>query len=294
MPELRHLRYFAAVADELNFSRAAQRLHMAQPPLSAAIRQLERELGVELFTRSSREVKLTDAGRAFLRGAQATLAEADRAVRDARSAAAGELGSLRIAYSWSVRFETLPALGRALHASHPRVDLLAQEMWNVDMAPALASGRIDVAISLCPEIAAELDVEPIRREAVVALMPQAHPLAHGGSIELSALAGEEFVLFPRELAPRLHDVFVALYRRAGFEPRLRAESFHAGWDFGILADIGAIALAPASVAAGLPESVVAVAVSEPRDMLETCLVARSDSGSPAVATCRAAARELFA
>ncbi|HEX8856905.1 MAG TPA: LysR family transcriptional regulator, partial [Thermoleophilaceae bacterium] len=92
MPELRHLRYFVAVADELNFSRAAVRLHMAQPPLSAAIRQLERELGVELFTRTSREVRLTDAGRAFLDGARRTLAEADRAVDDAKRTGAGELG----------------------------------------------------------------------------------------------------------------------------------------------------------------------------------------------------------
>jgi DNA-binding transcriptional LysR family regulator len=293
MPELRHLRYFAAVADELNFSRAAQRLHMAQPPLSAAIRQLERELGVELFTRTSREVKLTDAGRVFLLGAQRTLAEADRAVQDARSAAAGELGQLRIAYSWSVRFETLPVLGRALRASHPGIDLLAQEMWNARVAPALASGSIDVAISLCPEIAAELEIEPIRTEPLVALMPAAHPLADAGSISLSSLASEEFVLFPRELAPRLHDVFVAVYRHAGFEPRFRPESFHAGWDLGILGDIAAVALAPASVASGLPETIVAVAVSDPPDTLETCLVSRTDSRSPAVAACLAAARGLF-
>jgi DNA-binding transcriptional LysR family regulator len=293
MPELRHLRYFAAVADELNFSRAARRLHMAQPPLSAAIRQLERELGVELFTRTSREVKLTEAGRAFLPGAQRTLAEADRAVQDARRAAAGELGQLRVAYSWSVRFETLPALGRALRASHPAVDLLAQEMWNARMAPALASGSIDVAISLCPDIAADLDIEPIRREPLVVLMAADHPRARAGSISLSALASEAFVLFARDLAPRLYDMFMAIYRRAGFEPRLRNESFHSGWDFGILADLGVVALAPASVATELPESIVALAVSDPSDTLETCLVSRSDSRSPTVAACRSAARGLF-
>jgi DNA-binding transcriptional LysR family regulator len=293
MPELRHLRYFAAVADELNFSRAARRLHMAQPPLSAAIRQLERELGVELFTRTSREVKLTEAGRAFLPGAQRTLAEADRAVQDARRAAAGELGQLRVAYSWSVRFETLPALGRALRASHPAVDLLAQEMWNARMAPALASGSIDVAISLCPDIAADLDIEPIRREPLVVLMAADHPRARAGSISLSALASEAFVLFARDLAPRLYDMFMAIYRRAGFEPRLRNESFHSGWDFGILADLGVVALAPASVATELPESIVALAVRHPSDTLETCLVSRSDSRSPTVAACRSAARGLF-
>jgi DNA-binding transcriptional LysR family regulator len=150
MPELRHLRYFVAVADELNFSRAAERLHMAQPPLSAAIRQLERELGVELFTRTSREVRLTDAGRAFLDGARRTLAESERAAHEARRAGAGELRRLRIGYSWSVRFETLPAIGRALRAGHPGIDVLTQEMWNVRMAGALADGSIDVAIALCP------------------------------------------------------------------------------------------------------------------------------------------------
>src|SRR5262245_19948828 len=133
MVELRHLRYFIAMAEELNFSRAAQRMHMAQPPLSAAIRQLERDLGVELFFRTTREVTLTDAGRAFLAGAQRTLAEAERAAEDAKRAAAGELGHLRIAYSWSTRFETLPTLGRAFRTSHPDVEVLGQEMWNARM-----------------------------------------------------------------------------------------------------------------------------------------------------------------
>ena len=171
MVELRHLRYFIAVAEELNFSRAAQRMHMAQPPLSAAIRQLERDLGVDLFVRTTREVRLTDAGRAFLQGARRTLADAERAAEDAKRAAAGQLGRLRIAYSWSMRFSTLPALGRAFRASHPDVELLAQEMWNARMPAAFGSGSIDVAISLCPEIAAELELAPVRREGFVALLP---------------------------------------------------------------------------------------------------------------------------
>jgi DNA-binding transcriptional LysR family regulator len=226
VPELRHLRYFAAVAEELNFSRAAERLHMAQPPLSAAIRQLEREVGVDLFTRTTREVKLTDAGRAFLNGARRTLAEADRATEDAKRAAAGELGRLRIGYSWSTRFQTLPALGKAFRAGHPGVEVLTQEMWNAQMAPAFASGTIDVAISLHPEIASELELTPIRKERLIALLPDTHPLADEQAIPLSSLSDWEFVLFPREIAPRLHDAFVAIYRRGGFEPRLRSESFH--------------------------------------------------------------------
>jgi DNA-binding transcriptional LysR family regulator len=283
MVELRHLRYFIAVAEELNFSRAAQRMHMAQPPLSAAIRQLERDLGVDLFVRTTREVKLTDAGRAFLDGARRTLADAERATEDARRAAAGELGRLRLAYSWSTRFETLPALGRAFRTGHPGVELLAQEMWNARMPPAFASGSIDIALSLCPEIAAELELAPIRKERLIALLPEAHPLAREETIPLSALADEEIVLFPRDIAPRLHDAFMGIYRRAGFEPRMRNESFHTGWDLGVLTEIPAAAVAPQTVAGGLPDGIVAVALSEPTDSLETCLVWRSDNSSSVVA-----------
>jgi DNA-binding transcriptional LysR family regulator len=293
MVELRHLRYFIAVAEELNFSRAAERLHMAQPPLSAAIRQLERELGVDLFTRTTREVTLTEAGQAFLEGARRTLADADRAAEDAKRAGAGELGRLRLAYSWSTRFETLPALGRAFRASHPGVELLGQEMWNARMISAFRSGSIDLALSLCPEIAAELELAAIRKERLVALLPEGHPLAGEEAIPLSSLADEEFVLFPREIAPRLHDAFVAIFRRAEFEPQLRNESFHTGWDLGVLVDIPAVAIAPQTVASGLPEGIAAVALSEPTDSLETCLVWRGDERSPAIAAFVAEAQSAF-
>ena len=294
MVELRHLRYFVAVAEELNFSRAAERIHMAQPPLSAAIRQLERDLGVDLFVRTTREVRLTDAGHAFLAGARRTLADAERAAEDAKRAAAGELGQLRMAYSWSTRFELLPALGRAFRTSHPGVELLAQEMWNARMPPAFERGNIDVAVSLCPEIAAELELAPIRTERLVALLPESHGLAREEAIPLAALAEDDFILFPREIAPRLHDSFVAIYRRAGFEPRVRNESFHTGWDLGVLAEIPAVALAPQAVAGGLPDGIVAVALSEPTDALETCVVWRGDASSPAIAAFTDVARTLTA
>jgi DNA-binding transcriptional LysR family regulator len=292
MVELRHLRYFIAVAEELNFSRAAQRMHMAQPPLSAAIRQLERDLGVELLVRTTREVRLTEAGRAFLQGARRTLADAERAAEDAKRAAAGELGRLRIAYSWSTRFATLPALGKAFRASHPGVELLSQEMWNARMPQAFAAGSIDVALSIVPEIASGLEVAPMCEERLGAILPEAHPLAREEAIPLSALADAEFVLFPREIAPRLHDAFMAIYRRAGVEPRVRHESFHTGWDLGLLADIRAVAVAPETVAGALPDGIVAVALSDPDASLETCLVWRTEDSSPAVAAFVAVGRSL--
>ncbi|MBV8945990.1 MAG: LysR family transcriptional regulator [Solirubrobacterales bacterium] len=289
MPELRHLRYFVAVAEELNFSRAADRLHMAQPPLSAAIRQLEQELGTELLLRTTREVRLTEAGSAFLDGARRTLTELDRARSDAQRAAAGEIGQLRIGFSWSARFETLPALGRTFRASHPDVSLLTEEMWNARMLPALRSGAIDLAVALCPEVAGEFSYLLLRSEPVVALLAQSHPLAARGEIELRSLAEEGFLMFPRELAPRLYEFMTGLCRRAGFEPIVRGESFHSGWELQILADVDVVALAPASVARDLPEGLAAVVIADPADQLDTAIVWRKDDPSPANRAFRSAA-----
>ena len=293
MLELRHLRYFMAVAEELNFSRAAERLHMAQPPLSAAIRQLEQDLGTELLLRTTREVRLTEAGRSFLEGARRTLAELERARREAQRAAAGELGQLRVAFSWSARFETLPTIGRAFRLSHPDVSLLTEEMWNARMLPALRSGVIDAAVSLCPEIAGEFAYETIRSEPVIALLARSHPLAGRQAIELRELADDEFLLFPRELAPRLHDFMVGLCRHAGFEPVARSESFHSGWELRILADVEVVALAPASVALDLPEGIVAALIADPPDQLETAIVYRKGDPSPANRAWRETAVDVF-
>jgi DNA-binding transcriptional LysR family regulator len=293
MPELRHLRYFVVVAEELNFSRAATRLHMAQPPLSVAIRQLEQELGTDLFHRTTREVRLTEAGHVLLDGARRTLAEADHAVAAAKRAGAGELGQLKLAFSWSARFQTLPALGRAFSMRHPDVQVLTQEMWNADMESALRSGAMDVAISLCPELAPDIANQVIRTEDVVAILAAKHPLAKEEAISLRSLADDEFVLFPRELAPRLYDVMVGVCRHAGFEPKLRSESFHAGWDLLLLADVPVVAIAPRSVAGELPDGVTAVPLGEPDDALETRLLWREGDDSPVVDAFRAAAGTVY-
>jgi DNA-binding transcriptional LysR family regulator len=266
---------------------------MAQPPLSVAIRQLEQELGTDLFQRTTREVRLTEAGRALLEGARRTLAEADHALTVARRAGAGELGQLSVGFSWSTRFETLPALGRAFSAQHPDVQLLTREMWNADMESALRSGEIDVAIALCPELAPEITDEVVRAEHVVAILSGKHSLAKEKTISLRSLADDEFLLFPRELAPRLHDMMVGICRHAGFEPKLRSESFHTGWDLLLLADVPVVAIAPQSVAAELPEGVAAIPLSEPADLLDTRLLWREDPASATVEAFRSTARSVF-
>jgi DNA-binding transcriptional LysR family regulator len=293
VPELRHLRYFVVVAEELNFSRAATRLHMAQPPLSVAIRQLEEELGTDLFVRTTREVRLTDAGRVLLDGARRTLAEADRAVAAARRTGAGQEGQLRLAFSWSARFETLPALGRAFREEHPEIELLSQEMWNAQMSDALLDRTIDVAISVCPELASGVHSEVIRSERVVAVVAAANPAATEGTVSLSSLAGESFLLFPRELAPRLHDVLTETCRRAGFEPTVRTESFHTNWDLDLLADHALVALAPESVSTALPKGVTVLPLGDATEQVETRLLWRGEDPSSIVDAFRTVAGATF-
>jgi DNA-binding transcriptional LysR family regulator len=292
MVEHRHLRYFIAVAEELNFTRAADRLHMAQPPLSAAIMQLERNLGAQLLTRTTRPVALTDAGMAFLLGARRVLESLDLAVDAARRVAVGQLGTLRVAFGAASRFETLPAIGRAFRRSHPDVAVVTEEMWNVQMGPALRSGRVDVAVALCPELSADLACEIVRREQIVALVPRPHPLAAGGvGIALGALAADPFVLPPRGAAPRLYDTLIELCRRSGFQPAARAGGWQSAWELDALPELGLVSLGPESLSRGAPGDIVALPLVDTDERLETAIVTRAGETSPLVEAFAVAARQ---
>jgi DNA-binding transcriptional LysR family regulator len=292
VPELRHLRYFVAVAEELNFSRAARRLRMAQPPLSVAIRQLEQEIGTSLFHRTSREVRLTEAGKVFLEGARRTLAEAEGSVAAAQRAGAGELGTLRLGYAWSTRFETLPALGQAMRRSHPDVELLVEELRTYKLPLALRARAIDVGLAVFPDVVGELSYRVIRPEHVVAVLSEVHPQANETEISLEALAGE-IVLFRRSLAPRLHDFYASLCRGAGFEPRHGRESSRTRWTIGTWNPSTAVLL-PESVARDLPQGTVALRISRPDAILETELVWRADDHNPTLAAFIEVAADAFA
>jgi DNA-binding transcriptional LysR family regulator len=214
------------------------------------------------------------------------------AVSAAQRAAAGELGSLRLAYNWSARFETLPTLGQAFGHRYPDVELLAEEMRPNGMLGALRSGTIDVALALYPELADGFSYRTIRREPVVALLSSNHPLALDPQVELGALA-DECLLFPRELAPRLHDFYVQLCRSAGFEPRQGTESSRTRLTLGTW-EASTAALLPQSVSSHLPVGVVAVQVSAPSGLLEAQLFWRSQNESPTVAAFVRLAGRVFA
>jgi DNA-binding transcriptional LysR family regulator len=279
------------VAEELNFSRAAKRLRMAQPPLSVAIRQLEQEIGARLFHRTSREVKLTEAGEALLVGARRTLAEAEGALTAAKRTAAGEVGVLRIGHSWSTRFETLPALGKALMRDRPDVELVSEEMRTYLMPAALRMGTIDVALAHYPDMVGELSYQTVRSERIVVVLSSRHPSAAEKSVELETLASD-LVLFPRYLAPRLHDFYLGLCRRAGFEPTEAEESTRTRWTIGTWNPSTAVLL-PASVVNDLPDGTVAVPLGQTADQVETQIAWRADDRKPAVAAFIESAKELY-
>jgi DNA-binding transcriptional LysR family regulator len=294
MVEHRQLRYFIAVAEELNFTRAAARLHIAQPPLSAAIKQLERDLGTQLLTRTTRHVALTDAGTAFLAGARRVVESLDLAIDAARRAAVGRHGTLRVAFGAAARFETLPAIGRAFRRSHPDVTVVTEELSNVQMRPALRTGMIDVAVALCPELSADLACDVVRRERIVALLPRRHPLAAGAGVALSALAADRFVLPPRGAGPRLHDTLIELCRRSGFQPAARAGGWQSAWELDALPELGLVTLGPQSLGRAAPADVVALPLVDTYQRVETAIVTRAEETSPLLDVFADAARQSAA
>jgi DNA-binding transcriptional LysR family regulator len=207
--ELRQLRYFVAVAEELHFRRAAARLHMSQPPLSNQLRLLEEELGCPLMIRSRRRVELTPAGESFLRDARGLLEGLDEAVQTARRIDAGQAGQLRISFVGSALLSLVPDVVKRYRAAHPDVEVLLRERSTEEQLRELRAGSIDVALVPLPVDAPDLRTEVLRRERAVAALPAAHALAGLDHVPLRRLASEPLVMFPREQAPGLHDRLLA-------------------------------------------------------------------------------------
>jgi DNA-binding transcriptional LysR family regulator len=222
--DLRHLRYFLAVADELHFGRAAQRLHMAQPPLSQAVRQLETELGVELLHRTTRRVALTSAGAAYRDRARAILAEVEEAAQQARRIAAGAVGRLAIGCVGSATYSLLPALSRRLAAELPGVDFSFRgEMLAPDQVAALREQTIDLALLRPPVTDPSIAVRPLRRDRLVVAVPAEHPLARRPAIGVRDLAAADLIVHSADRRSVMYAVVLGLLHDAGVEPRIRHE-----------------------------------------------------------------------
>jgi LysR family hca operon transcriptional activator len=212
--ELRHLRYFVAVAEELSFTRAAARLHTAQPSLSQQIRQLEKELGIQLLDRSRHHVALTNAGRVFLQQSRDILGRVDYAGRLARQAAEGLAGDLSVGTFPSADVRVLPAL-RPLVAEHlPDLRMILHSKYAVEPMSGLRSGTLDVAFMRNPDDADGLELVDLLREQIVLVLPSHHALARKKKIPVQSLDDLPCITMERSLSPALHDATAALYREA--------------------------------------------------------------------------------
>jgi len=218
-PELRQLRYFVAVAEERNLTRAAARLHITQQSLSQQIRTLEAQLGVTLFERSRRGVALTNVGAVLLREARPVLAQAERAVETVRRAARGEQGELRVGFLASVANYFMPPVVRAFRERHPGVTLHTEDLTIAALVAGLREGTLDAGLSR-PPLVDDLATEVVLREPVAAVLPEGHPLADRTELTLADLADEPWVLTPRASWPPWHRQYDEDFARAGYRPRV--------------------------------------------------------------------------
>jgi DNA-binding transcriptional LysR family regulator len=245
--ELRHLRYFVAVAEELHFGRAAQRLHLAQPPLSQQIRKLEEILGHRLFTRTSREVKLTSAGEVFFERARRTLLKVQEDLEEARGVGRGEVGFLKVGLIGSGMLTGVPAMLGEYRRQYPKVNLRLREMFTSGVMQALARGDLDAGIVRDGGPAEGLKIEVLFSEPFVAVLPINHARAQQEHISAADLRDDPFVFFPRSAGNRAYSRALALFEKHGFQPNIVQEAPH--W-LTILRLVGAglgVAIAPACV-----------------------------------------------
>ncbi|MBH9306260.1 LysR family transcriptional regulator [Pseudomonas aeruginosa] len=281
--ELRHLRYFIAVAEELHFGRAAERLGISQPPLSQQIQALEEEIGARLFERTNRRVELTDAGRLFLDESRQVLAQVDKAVLLARRAHLGELGELKIGFTSSAPFtSTIPSSIHAFRKAYPDVHLDLQEMSSRQVLKALLEESLQVGVIRPLALPDAVHWGELFREPLVAVLRADHPLAAGSEdgLAIAALAEEPFVFFPRSYGTGLYDQVIALTRQAGFSPRIAQEASEAMTIIGLVSAGRGVSILPASFRRTRVDGVVYRTLSAPEATTAVWLVRRQNEGSP--------------
>lgn len=218
MFELAQLRCFTTVATELNFRRAAERLNMTQPPLSRQIQLLEHSLGVELFSRNTRSVALTAAGRAFFIEAQALLERAQQATIAARRFAEGDIGSVTISFVGSAVYEFLPKVIAEARLNQPNVKVALTEMNTFQQHEALRARRIDLGIVRAPLLQPGYETECLVREPFVLAVPASHPLAHAPAITVQDLHGMPFLMYSHSAYPPFNELLTGMFRSASVEP----------------------------------------------------------------------------
>jgi DNA-binding transcriptional LysR family regulator len=282
--ELRQLRYFVAVAEEMHFGRAAARLHMTQPPLSQTIQSLEAALGIQLFSRTRRSVALTPAGAALLPEAQRLLLQAAALPDLARRAAAGESGRLSLAFVSTADYSVLPPFLREFRSHYPQVQIDLREATSDVQLEDLAQGRIDVGLLIPPlpdKLKAELDYLPVLSEPLILAAPKGIKALRGkNTVGLSALNDLPLIIFPRRIAPAFHDAILACFRDAGLTPHIGQEAIQMQTIVGLVSAGMGFALVPQSVSNLKRPGVEYKPLLDKTPFVETGLAWRRDNASP--------------
>ena len=282
--ELRHLRYFVAVAEELHFGRAAHQLHMAQQPLSRQIRNLEDELGVLLFHRTKRTIRLTEAGKAFVQEARKTLSQADHAVTVAQRVSRGEAGHLQVGFTGPILNSILPTIVRQFQQRCPDIHLELKRLQTNEQVNALIKRELHIGLLHPPIDASLLMQDVIYQEPLVAVIPDIHSLAKDSPspISIKDLANEPFILFPRHVGPVLYDSIISFCHQAGFSPTVIQEAFPQQTILGLVAaDLG-VSLIHSSIQHIRQQGVTVRPLIEVTPTLESAVAWCSDTIHPAL------------
>jgi DNA-binding transcriptional LysR family regulator len=279
--DLRRLQYFVAVARERNFTRAAERLHVAQPALSRQVRLLEQELGVELLHRTTHEFELTDAGEFLLERGPALLSAADELWRSVGTYGTGERGHVVVAYGASASYDTAPRLLHALAESHPGIEIATSVKSVAEIVAGLADGSIDLGVVRCPSQQVGLEARTIRREHQGIVLRRDHRLASRDAVSLAEMADQTLLLHPREANPGHYDAVLGLCRERDVQPQVLLRTLSFDLTYGPILRDEAVAIVGESSRVDLPEELRWLPLAPPVSF-DVSLVTRSHNRSPAV------------
>lgn len=280
--ELRHLRSFVVLAEELHFGRAARRLAITQPAVSHQLAQAEELLGVELLRRSPRSVSLTPAGRTLLTGARRVLGELERTLRDLGQHQSALRNRLVLGYVEYAYLPVVSGLVRTLRERYPDLELEHREMYAAQQVEALRDGEIDVGFALLPASDLKLVARPILEGFWGVALPRRHPLARLPNVPLAALAGEPLIVFARALNPPLYDWLLTRLRESGFEPRLAYQTSQAHFGPRLVQEGVGLFIAASYVLTELPRGVVVRPLEGLGDKLVLGALWRPDNRAPAL------------
>jgi DNA-binding transcriptional LysR family regulator len=298
---LRHVRAFVVVAEELSFTNAARRLHISQPPLSRQIQQLEREVGAKLFIRRPQRIELTDRGTLLLDEARRLGAIADEFVETAQSVKRRSSGVVRIGIAWGL-WNALNRIRMRYAKDHPDVEITVEDLClrsdSLYPQDAFRRQRIDVALMRAPLEAPLIESEPLFDERIVMLIREDHPLVRASSVGLCQLTNETLLMFERKLSPVLYDRVLEMYATAGVTPRIVHTKTSPIEQAGLMLVASGDGIFPGMASKftqpHVAPGVAALTLADPHARIPVMLVSRSDEASPAVTQFVDAARQSFA